>query len=1357
MTGSTAPFVIRFGVKDAEVVERALRSLGTEGERALNRINRAAAQNELRQRFAPAVDQARGSVDALAERAGFAGTVLSGFGVAGAAAATGLGLLTLAVTRGVAEFKEAELSAKRLEGVVRATGGAAGKTAEDIKALANALAGERLITPEQVQDAASALLTFRSVAGEVFDETLKLAQDLSAVFGGDLKSSTVQLGKALEDPIEGLSALRRVGVSFTVAQQDVIRALVETGQQAEAQRLILDAVAKQVGGAGAAEGDSLTGAFHRATEAAGNLFEALATGTGTTYVVRVVLEGLASGANAGAAALGPQSLDAQLADTEAKMAEVRASIAEAVARTTAARRTALRALQSDLAEAEKDGATAGEIADIKRQIDEVRATIEGPLNAELAALETRASNLRLQMATAGTADMEAQSSAATTQAAAAEERRQEQLRARRKLLDDLRADQERDLELARKSVDESAVAAAGDKAVADAKKKAKEAQITLTETELAQIRQGAEEVKRAEQVRKDADEKDAKRKQEAIKLTEARAKAEKELAADLTKMGDDIAEERERARLRNQEAAAQDIKKEREAAEREWERFGDRTATSISDVLFDSLYGETPDFFEFFRRLGLRAVSDIAGQLLATNVVVPGTQAVLNAVGAGAGSGSGGGLPSFGFGNLVPSGAIDAAGTSLGFSSVSPSFVGPLMPGQTVGLTASNALGAAGVGFGVGYGLTSITGNKVVGTAGGALAGAGYGFLVGGPPGAIIGGIAGAAGGLIGGMGERGDPYAQGSIALEDGRLVGRAAADNLGDPAQLQGQIDQILAQLDALKTARGLQFTKGAALFGDRTDRTLEQAIDEIASGIRPGEKTSAATRAVLDKGKPESLDALNTLLGRADRFEALSASLRTTFATTNAAEEQFKSLSAVLAEAKSFADEFGVSLADSLGKSAADFNEQVRRETLARTDPEKLALEDQARTAAARLEIAKAIGADLVKLEQLTALERAEIVERFKDDVVEDTKATVDNTQAVTDAREALLSAYDREANSLTTLRDRFRGLAVSLRDFREGLLVGSLSPLSPEARLAEARRQFDDVSRRAQLGDVDAIEQLQGASQGLLEASRDYNASSEAYFADFNQVQSVLESTESLAERQARIADQQLTTMRGQLDALGLINDTLISFGEALGVYRKTTGITAGVVAANDPRPVGPFGAAQSGEFLFGGQVTAGETLTGGSIRALYQQFLGRDPEAEVVQTLLQGGLRGFDLAGALEQSPEFQARLKQVRGYADGGLAGAGLAFVGERGTELVDFRQPGRVYTANQLAGAMTATGDMITELRTLNARVVQLTREVVELRAITAEAGLAVQSEVAAGNRSAADMADTVRRTAAAPTGMAA
>jgi phage-related protein len=75
---------------------------------------------------------------------------------------------------------------------------------------------------------------------------------MSQALGQDLKSSSIQLGKALNDPTQGMTALRRVGVSFSEDQQKVIKSMQATGNLAGAQKLILEELNKEFGGSAAA-------------------------------------------------------------------------------------------------------------------------------------------------------------------------------------------------------------------------------------------------------------------------------------------------------------------------------------------------------------------------------------------------------------------------------------------------------------------------------------------------------------------------------------------------------------------------------------------------------------------------------------------------------------------------------------------------------------------------------------------------------------------------------------------------------------------------------------------------------------------------------------------------------------------------------------------------------------------------------------------------------------------------------------------------------------------------------------------------------------------------------------------------
>lgn len=139
------------------------------------------------------------------------------------------------------------------EQAIKATGGAANVSAKDVSALADSLSRKTGIDDEQIQSAENLILTFKgiqNVAGkgnDIFNQATKATLDLSKQFGG-LDASAVQIGKALNDPIQGVTALSRVGVQFTDQQKDQIKVLVESGRTLEAQKIILGEINAQVGG-----------------------------------------------------------------------------------------------------------------------------------------------------------------------------------------------------------------------------------------------------------------------------------------------------------------------------------------------------------------------------------------------------------------------------------------------------------------------------------------------------------------------------------------------------------------------------------------------------------------------------------------------------------------------------------------------------------------------------------------------------------------------------------------------------------------------------------------------------------------------------------------------------------------------------------------------------------------------------------------------------------------------------------------------------------------------------------------------------------------------------------------------------
>jgi len=183
-------------------------------------------------------------------------------GIAGAAMSF-RGLVGMAAV-GVAAKKAADAAGeqiaaeRKLESVLAATGNAAGFTADELKRMAADLQQVTNYGDEATLSAMGVLASFTNIKGDVFRDATTAAQDLSAVMGQDLQSSVVQIGKALNDPIKGVTALQRVGVAFTQQQKDQITAMVEAGNSMGAQQLILAELKKEFGGAAEAMADPFT-------------------------------------------------------------------------------------------------------------------------------------------------------------------------------------------------------------------------------------------------------------------------------------------------------------------------------------------------------------------------------------------------------------------------------------------------------------------------------------------------------------------------------------------------------------------------------------------------------------------------------------------------------------------------------------------------------------------------------------------------------------------------------------------------------------------------------------------------------------------------------------------------------------------------------------------------------------------------------------------------------------------------------------------------------------------------------------------------------------------------------------------
>lgn len=145
--------------------------------------------------------------------------------------------------------------ARRTEAAIKSTGGVANVTSKQIGVLADSIMRKTGIDDEAVRSSANLLLTFTNVRNEagkgndIFNQATRTVQDMAVAFQTDGRSAAIQLGKALQDPIKGITALRRVGVNFTDQQKEQIRVMVESGNILGAQKIILKELAVETGGA----------------------------------------------------------------------------------------------------------------------------------------------------------------------------------------------------------------------------------------------------------------------------------------------------------------------------------------------------------------------------------------------------------------------------------------------------------------------------------------------------------------------------------------------------------------------------------------------------------------------------------------------------------------------------------------------------------------------------------------------------------------------------------------------------------------------------------------------------------------------------------------------------------------------------------------------------------------------------------------------------------------------------------------------------------------------------------------------------------------------------------------------------
>ena len=207
-----------------------------------------------------AEDRASATLANFGRKAGGIGnTVKKGLKLAAVGiAAAGAAAIAFGVSS-VKSYQESENAIAQLNAVLKSTRGIAKVSAKSAISLANSLQKVTRYSDEQVLSAENMLLTFTKISKDVFPDTTKAVLDMSTAMGTDLKSTAIQVGKAMQDPVRGVTALQRVGVRLSDSQKELVKNLVATGKTAEAQKIILKELQTEFGGSAEAAGKTFAG------------------------------------------------------------------------------------------------------------------------------------------------------------------------------------------------------------------------------------------------------------------------------------------------------------------------------------------------------------------------------------------------------------------------------------------------------------------------------------------------------------------------------------------------------------------------------------------------------------------------------------------------------------------------------------------------------------------------------------------------------------------------------------------------------------------------------------------------------------------------------------------------------------------------------------------------------------------------------------------------------------------------------------------------------------------------------------------------------------------------------------------
>lgn len=229
------------------------------------------------------LQRVRGAMDGLGNSAATLGRAMGLLGGAFAGVASLQGFIRETIA---AQQEQAQLAA-----VLKSTGQAAGWSQQQLNAMAEQMARSTTFTSGEINTAQTRLLSYTGIVGEQVPKAMQAVANMSARMGMDLSSAAEQIGRALDVPSQGLTALTRQGFRFSESQQEMIKSLEESGKVADAQNIILEALESSYGGAAEAARDTLGGALKDLQKAVQDL---MTGGDGSLSGMRAMVEATAA-------------------------------------------------------------------------------------------------------------------------------------------------------------------------------------------------------------------------------------------------------------------------------------------------------------------------------------------------------------------------------------------------------------------------------------------------------------------------------------------------------------------------------------------------------------------------------------------------------------------------------------------------------------------------------------------------------------------------------------------------------------------------------------------------------------------------------------------------------------------------------------------------------------------------------------------------------------------------------------------------------------------------------------------------------------------------------------------------------